>query len=51
MNAARGEIAVHRAPAMLLAARLPKAWMAASRPNADPGRFRRLAYRQDARGC
>src|SRR5450432_376822 len=38
MNAAAGEIAVHRIPAITLAVRLPSAWRAASSPNAEPRR-------------
>jgi hypothetical protein len=36
VNAAAGETAVHRIPAIALAARLATAWMAASSPNAEP---------------
>jgi hypothetical protein len=35
-NAARGETAVHNRPATALAARFPKLWTPASRPNAEP---------------
>lgn len=37
-NAATGDTAVHRIPAMALAARLAPAWTVASSPNAEPHR-------------
>jgi len=35
-NAAVGEASVHRAPAIALAARLPRLWTVASSPKAEP---------------